>query len=114
MESRCTFFIINDGYDNLKLKHKILEELAMLEIKCNFPDGMTVGMTHTRLKVEVVFTAKKSISFTTRIEFKDNNSNSYTIAVSGTADNCLFTNFPFLQRNKGGYAFKSDSEKHPV
>lgn len=65
-----------------------------------------MGMTHTKLKVEVIFSSKKPTSFTTKIEFKDNNSNSYTIPVSGTADNCLFTNFPFMQRNKDGYVFR--------
>ncbi|EAR97253.2 flagellar associated protein (macronuclear) [Tetrahymena thermophila SB210] len=111
VESRCIFYIINDGYDNLKIKHKILEELGQIDIKCNFPNGILMGMTHTKLKVEIIFSSKKPISFTTKIEFKDNNSNSYIIPVSGTADNCLFTNFSFIQRNKGGYAIRSDSEK---
>lgn len=62
----------------------------------------------------MAFTAKKPMSFSTKIEFKDNNSNAYTIPVSGTADNCVFTNFPFMQRNKGAYAFKSESEKQAV
>lgn len=34
--------------------------------------------------------------------------------MSGTADNCLFTNFAFMQRNKGGYAFRTETDKSPI
>jgi len=75
---------------------------------------MTVDVTRTKLKVEIIFSSKKPTSFTSRIEFKDNNSNSYSIPVSGTADNCLLTVFPFMQRNKGGYVFKAENEKSAI
>ena len=114
IESRCIFHIINDGYDTLKLKNKVLEELGQIDIKCNFPEGLVMSATQNKLKVEVVFSSKKSTSFTTKIEFKDNNSNSYTIPVSGTADNCILTNFPFMQKNKGGYIFKVEGEKSSI
>ena len=37
--------------------------------------------------------AKKPFSFTTRLEFYDENNRTFGINVSGTADNSLFTNF---------------------
>lgn len=75
---------------------------------------MDVDATNTKIKVEVIFSSKNTTSFTTKIEFKDNSSNSYPIVVSGTADNSILTNFPFMQRNKGGYIFKSENDKSPV
>lgn len=65
-------------------------------MKCQFPEGLGVSLTKINLRVEVTFSSKKSLSFSTNIEFKDTNGNTYTIPVSGTADNCLFTNFSFL------------------
>jgi hypothetical protein len=43
--------------------------------------------------VEVSFIAKAPVSFVTWIDFEDNNKKAYSVMVSGTADNYLFTNF---------------------
>jgi len=45
IESRCTFRIINDGYENLTLKHEILNDVGNLPIKLEFPEGRTLGVT---------------------------------------------------------------------
>lgn len=37
------------------------------------------------------------MSFTTRIEFYDENGKVYALPISGTADNCLMTNYTFFQ-----------------
>lgn len=51
-----------------------------------------------RLKIEAQFSSKQPISFTTKLEFLDSDGRSYLIPISGTTDNCLFTNFPYFQR----------------
>lgn len=51
------------------------------------------------MKVEVSFLHNKPVSFTTKIDFIDENSKIYSIPVSGTTDNSLFTNFPYFQRH---------------
>jgi hypothetical protein len=38
-----------------------------------------------------------AISFTTNLEFYDEYGNKYDIGISGTADNCLFTVYPFVE-----------------
>ena len=43
--SRCTFKIINDGYENLTLKHEIVNDVGNLPIHLEFPDGKTLGVT---------------------------------------------------------------------
>ncbi len=93
IESKCVFRIINDGYENLKVKYEILEELGNIKVDCRFLEGNALNITRSKIKVEVYFMAKKPISFTTVIEFKDDEGKSYKIPVSGTCDNCTFTTY---------------------
>jgi hypothetical protein len=111
IESKCTFRIINDGYQSLNLKAVISPELGPIPLTINYPEGNTLGINNAKIKVEVVFLAKKPLSFTTKLEFEDDNKK-YPIFISGTADNCLLTNFPFFQRFGDDYKFVSEPGKH--
>lgn len=51
IESRCTFRIINDGYENLTLKYEILNDVGNLPIKLEFPEGKTLGVTKPKYKI---------------------------------------------------------------
>ena len=42
--------------------------------------------------------SQKPISFTTKLIFSDKEGKQYPIYVTGTADNCIFTNYTFFQR----------------
>jgi len=44
VESRCTFRIINDGYENLNLNYKI-QDIYNLNIKINWIEGRNLGIT---------------------------------------------------------------------
>ena len=67
---------------------------------------------YLRLSVEVRFINKTPLSFTAKIEVTDDNGKSYFIHVSGTTDNCLFTNYPYFQRtNERDYIFSEDENK---
>jgi len=77
----------------------------------NYPEGNTLGINNTKVKVEVVFMSKKPLSFTTKIEFEDENKR-YPIMISGTADNCILTNFPFFQRFGDEYKLHAENGKH--
>lgn len=61
-----------------------------------FVEGKTLGITRNKIKVEAVFSNPKPMSFTCRIEFYDDTGRIYSICVSGTTDNCLFTNFSYM------------------
>ncbi|KAL4497051.1 hypothetical protein ABPG72_002207 [Tetrahymena utriculariae] len=114
IESKCIFRIINDGYENLKIKHQVLEELGNIKVDCRFPEGKNLNVSKNKLKVEVYFSSKKPISFTTHIEFKDDKNKGYVIPVSGTTDNSLFTIFPYMQRCKGEYKTEIDPNKNSI
>lgn len=96
--ARCVFRIINDGYENLNLDHQVIHTISQINVDIKYPEGKNLGVTRNRIKVEATFSSKKPLSFTTRVEFKDETGRVYPIYISGTTDNCLFTNFAYLQR----------------
>ncbi|CAD8120827.1 unnamed protein product [Paramecium sonneborni] len=95
IQSKCYFRVINDSYENLNLKYNWAEEISNFNLEFRFPEGSTLGVAKNKLTVEVVFSNKKPISFTTRVEFIDE-AKVYIINISGTTDNCIFTNQSFL------------------
>jgi len=103
VESKCVFRIINDGYENLSLSYSIPNNVTNIPISLEFPEGMNLGVTKGKLKVEAIFRSAKPISFTLEIHFRDDRNLIYPIKISGTADNCLFTNYPYIQRNFNEY-----------
>lgn len=46
--SKCTFKIFNDGYDNMALKEKVIEEFRKLNLKIRYLDGRTLGITKSK------------------------------------------------------------------
>jgi len=80
-------------------------------VDLRFLDGKNVGITKNRIKVEAFFKSPKPLSFTTRVEFYDDTGRIYPLIISGTTDNCLFTNFSYLQRCQGEYKMNIDEEK---
>lgn len=94
--AKATFMVCHNGYENLELKPKIANEVGKLPIELNFPDGSNLGVTKQKLKVEAVFTSSKPLSFTTFIDFFDDEGNKFSIPISGTTDNSIFTIFSFM------------------
>jgi len=62
-----------------------------------------LGITRNKIRVEATFSHPKPFSFTTRIEFYDDTGRIYSIPVSATTDNSLFTNFSYMQRCQGEF-----------
>lgn len=79
--STCFFNIVNDGYENLKLKHNVNLEYETLDLQINYLNGSSIGVQNTKIKVEVKFQSPKPISFTTKLEFYDENMRTYSIFV---------------------------------
>lgn len=36
--SRCVFKIFNDGYDNLNVNYRIVDDIGLIKLECQFPD----------------------------------------------------------------------------
>jgi len=111
IESKCTFKIENEGYQNLMLKYQLAQDIGAINLKVDMPDGKTLNSSSNVLRVDLSFVYTKPISFTTKLIFEDEAKQTYPIFVSGTADNCLLTNFPFFQVHGDEYRFFAEQNK---
>ena len=117
IESSIKFKIKNEGYENEEIKAEFeIYQQGVLPIKFNFLENNNIiGYSKTELKCEVKLLSSKPISFTTKLIFYDTEGKQYPIMVSGTVDNCLFTNYSFFQRNiKTLYEYNYDKETKNV
>lgn len=58
-----------------------------------------------------MFSNKKPLSFTTHIDFYDEEGNKFSIPISGTTDNSLFTVYSYMQRNIDEYGLEIEDGK---
>lgn len=58
-----------------------------------------------------MFTSSKPLSFTTFIDFFDDEGNKFSIPISGTTDNSIFTIFSFMQRNADEIRLEVERDK---
>ena len=85
--------------------------MGKIPIKIMFPDGNNLGVTKSKVKVEASFTFTSPLSFTTFIDFFDDEGNKFSIPISGTTDNSIFSIFSFLQRNFDEIQYRYDTGK---
>jgi len=98
-ESSMKFKIKNDGYENTKITHEIRSEVGSLPLKIKYLDEQSIGYMRQELRMEIIFSSPKPLSFTCKLVFLDEDGQEAIIMVAGTTDNCLFTNYSFIQRN---------------
>lgn len=112
--SKCIFRILNDGYENLNLNHSIPQNLSKMDkfdFQVNYIDGKNLGVTKSKLRIEVSFTSKYARNFTTKLEFIDDQGWTYNIPVSGIADNSILTNCNYLTRCLDEYKIYAPDKK---
>jgi len=112
VESQATFHVVNNGYDNLELSHRLPTDTSHVPLTLEFPEGKMIGIARERLPVIVKFSSSKPISFTSNIEFLDEDGNRYKIPVSGVSDNCILSIHSFLACNPA--LELSEDENAPV
>lgn len=107
IRSRALFYIMNNGYDDLKLSHRPAGQ-SPVPINVSFPDGNMLGLTMAKIPVEVSFRSDAAVSFKSTIEIVDSEGKAYSIKVAGAADNSALTNYSFLQNysRSFGYYFR--------
>lgn len=101
--SRGFFRIINEGYDNFNVKPNFSQDLGSINLKLSYPDGKNLNISRKKIKIELLYKSDKPQSFTSKLEFTDENSRCYHIYVSGQTDNSLLTNIFYLQRFANEY-----------
>lgn len=109
IRSRCLFYIINEGYESLEVKYRLPTDTIRIPLDMSFPEGYQLGITKPRIPVEVYFQSAKPISFCAKIEFLDNEGNSYKLPVCGTTDNSVLTCHQYLtQYSRDFYTVEGD------
>ena len=103
LPQKVSFFVINNGFDNLNLRHAIAGKSRHLPVSVSFPLGTMLNVVKQRIPVEVTATPEHSMSFSATIEFYDNQDSVYSIEVLCTADASLSALFPWLSLHKGFY-----------
>ncbi|XP_013416633.1 cilia- and flagella-associated protein 47 isoform X1 [Lingula anatina] len=64
------------------------------------------------LNCKVVFSSPKPISFTADLKFVDSEGNSFGLPVTATADNSLFTAYPFLASHRSDHLIVCEQGRH--
>jgi hypothetical protein len=116
--STATFYIINTGHDHCSLKFRVpsneITSAVSVPFKITFPEGEVISMAKKKLPVTIELRSDKPMAFTSIIEFLDGEENgSYGIPVSGVTDNCLLTNYEYLDGHRNEVFFEAPPEKSP-
>ena len=98
--SVTSFWLLNQGYDNLDLQYKLPADSSNIPLELAFPEGQMIGIAKDRLRVEVRFCSPKAMSFTAAVVFLDEDGKRFPVQVSGVADNSLLTTYPFVYTNR--------------
>jgi hypothetical protein len=64
-----------------------------------------------KVKVEATFKFSSPLSFTTFLDFFDDEGNKFSIPISGTTDNSIFTVYSFLQRHMDEIVYRQERGK---
>lgn len=114
IRSCARFYLVNKGYDNLDVKYRLPIDSEKAPLQLEFPEGTLIGFAKERLPVDVSFASDQPLSFTANLDFFDDDGRKFSVPVTGTADNCLLTNHPFLTFNKDALQISVEDGKAPT
>ena len=97
VKSKARVFIINSAFIESEIRAIMPVEEKHFPLEVTFPDGNKMSHTTGELPVDLIFCSEKPLSFSTRVAFLDDHGNAMTISVSCTADNSIFTLYPFFK-----------------
>lgn len=95
--ARAKVFVQSTGYDHLELTYRVPLDTTKAPLTLHFPKGKVLSMACPTLPIEIRFSSNKSVAFNARIEFFDADGNTFYLPVAGCTENCLLTNYAFLQ-----------------
>lgn len=105
--AKARFYIHNNGYDNIEIRHSLPLDMERLPFTISFPEGSSLSMVGVdKVPVQIEFTAEKATSFNSRIDFMDGDGNRFPLLVSGCSDNSLMTLQNFINNNRKTFELK--------
>lgn len=96
VKSQMMIYILNFAYIESNLKVEMLFDKKVCPVEITFPQGSKLTPTISELPVLISFQSSQPISFSTMFAIVDQNGNAVSFNLSCTADNSLFTIYPFL------------------
>lgn len=94
--SRASFYVVNEGYDNLQIEHCLPADSLRVPLSIDFPEGTLVGVSKDRLLCTISFSSRRATAFTANVEFIDTEGVRYPLKVSAATDNSLISLQCFL------------------
>lgn len=104
--SRVCFHVMNVGYDHLELRYSLPADTARCPLQLHFPQGKMVGLAKEKLPVIASFQSAKSLSFTAKIDFLDDDGNRFSVPITGTSDNCILTTYSYVEQRRATCEFQ--------
>ena len=97
VKSKAKVFILNSAFIQSEISVKMPVNEQSFPIEVTFPEGNKIAPSTVQLPVKISFRSSKPMSFATKIAFLDNHGNAVTVTISCTADNSIFTLYPFFK-----------------
>eukprot|EP00466_Bigelowiella_natans_P008048 jgi/Bigna1/73806/fgenesh1_pg.26_\ len=113
LNSQTVISVINHGYSLLDIDYEVKNKTHNLPINLIFPRGCTVTRSRREAEVIVRYSNKSPSSFTTTIDFLDQETKRFSLPVTGTTDNCLLTIQDFLMKNKNKFRLEKNEVGTP-
>jgi len=63
IETTSSFRVLNDGYENCNLKCQFLDDVANIGVKVTFPEGLNIGITKQKIRIDLAWKFSKPMSF---------------------------------------------------
>ncbi|CAN0403218.1 unnamed protein product, partial [Ectocarpus sp. 12 AP-2014] len=93
--SRAVFMVENNGFSDMEVSYR-LPQHCPVDIAVLFPEGRQLGAGVEQIPVELSFRSTKPVSFSCMLDVFDADGGHYPLPIRGCADNCLLTNFSFV------------------
>lgn len=111
--SRASFEVLNQGYSALKVDYKLSPPI-MGKVELEFPDGQELGVTKSKLRVNVTSKSHVPVSWSGIIEFMDTSGEKFGMTISGCSDNCVLTNDSYVRRYSKLFGFIALENQPPL
>jgi hypothetical protein len=92
-------FILNSAFIQTLLKIQLAVDESVFPLRVTFPEGNQLLHSSAKLPVLVTFQPTKPINFSTLVGIIDEGGHAASFSVTCTADNSIFTIYPYLSRS---------------
>ena len=116
VRASASFEVVNDGYKELEVTCRLPSDVVVMKggsdsgrskkqdsssnpIVVHFPQGQRLTASQFAIPVELKFSSRQSLSFSSRVDMLDAEGNRFGVPVSGITDNSVLTLWPFLLAN---------------